>query len=377
MRFQDLIEELEVDSFEQKSRQIMRRLDAGGTSVQFHFPRGQAPSSRDSNALAMYRREVAIIPKMEREDEIRFCMGVEFLWRRLQKARRAAGFSKTEIEVYPGTENVNCSSCPPGRELVCMGCAPLDLSQELRQRLRARTSEFVIARNELMERHLYIVFRLLQRYRYSGVPVEDLIQEANFSLFKAVRGFDFTRGVRFKTYAGYWVNQAFLTAIYNQSRTVRVPAYIQKAMKKINDASNGQVAGVHDVVAVSKDSGVSEDLVRNALVGNRYTLSLNRAVDEDGSQMVDLVEGEDAARPPEFQEQARLSNHLEQAVARLSSREQLVLRSRFGLGENAPGTLAEVGSRLGISLERVRQIQKAALEKIRNSDGGRLLSEYA
>ena len=129
--------------------------------------------------------------------------------------------------------------------------AHIELDPDQRARLRDRTQEFVAARNELMERHLGIVFRLLERYRYSGVPIEDLIQEANYSLFKAVQGFDFTRGVRFKTYAGYWVNQAFLAAIYNQSRTVRVPAYIQKAMKKIHDASNGRSFGLENVEAIA------------------------------------------------------------------------------------------------------------------------------
>jgi RNA polymerase primary sigma factor len=258
-----------------------------------------------------------------------------------------------------------------------MGCAPIELEADLRARLRDRTQEFVAARNELMERNLAIVFRLLERYRYSGVPIEDLIQEANYSMFKAVRGFDFTRGVRFKTYAGYWVNQAFLAAIYNQSRTVRVPAYIQKAMKKIHDATSGRSFGLENVEAISEKSGVPIDLVRSAMVGNRYTLSLNKAVDEDGSEMVNLVEGEDAAADPDFREAESLAAHLHEAVGRLSEREQRVLSQRFGLEGEPMRTLAEVGADLGISLERVRQIQKAALDKIRKGEEGALLAQYA
>lgn len=378
MRFQDLIEELSLDSFEEDCRRLIRRLDRNQEQVTCQFERLARPGggSRD-NVLSIYRREVAAIPRMDRAEELRFIMGIELLWRRLKKARRAAGFSKEEVERYPGTDDLRCGTCPPGRQRVCMGCAPIELDADLRARLRDRTQEFVATRNELMERNLGIVFRLLERYRYSGVPIEDLIQEANYSLFKAVQGFDFTRGVRFKTYAGYWVNQAFLAAIYNQSRTVRVPAYIQKAMKKIHDASNGRSFGLENVDAIAENSGVPIDLVRSALVGNRYTLSLNKAVDEDGSEMIDLVEDEDAAVEPDFNESTLLSGHLREAVGRLTEREQRVLTQRFGLDGEPSRTLAEVGAQLGISLERVRQIQKAALDKIRTGEEGELLAQYA
>jgi RNA polymerase primary sigma factor len=378
MRFQDLIQELTVETFEADSRRLIRRLDRNQEQITCQFERLQRyPAGSHDNILAIYRHEISAVPQMDRAEELKFIMGVELLWRRLQTARRAAGFSKEEVERYPGTEDLRCGTCPPGRQRVCMGCAPIELEADLRARLRDRTQEFVAARNELMERNLAIVFRLLERYRYSGVPIEDLIQEANYSMFKAVRGFDFTRGVRFKTYAGYWVNQAFLAAIYNQSRTVRVPAYIQKAMKKIHDATSGRSFGLENVEAISEKSGVPIDLVRSAMVGNRYTLSLNKAVDEDGSEMVNLVEGEDAAADPDFREAESLAAHLHEAVGRLSEREQRVLSQRFGLEGEPMRTLAEVGADLGISLERVRQIQKAALDKIRKGEEGALLAQYA
>lgn len=377
MLFQELIQKLDLDDFDTSSHKLMLELDQENVNVEFSFARAAVKSSSENNLLSMYRREVAAIPRMDRKEEFDFCMGVEFLWMRLKKARIAAGFAEEEIERYPGVDDLSCTTCPVGRERFCLGCAPIDLSSELRARLRARTQEFVAARNELMERHLFIAFRLLERYRHSGVPMEDLVQEANFSLFKAVQGFDFKRGVRFKTYAGYWVLQAFLTAIYNQSRTVRVPAYIQKAMKKIRDASNGRDLKTDDVTRISKASGVPVDLVRTALSGNRYTLSLNRVVDEDGSPMMDMVEAEDDSVDPDFAEGERLSVHLADAVARLSEREQTVLKLRFGLTGGEPRTLAEVGGRLGVSLERVRQIQKNALEKIRAGKGAVLLEQYS
>ena len=380
--FEKLTQELSVESFDTDAARLLRRLDSQDATVEFHFER-RSPAGgthQPKNLLSYYRHEVQRIPVMGREEELHFCMGVEFLWRRLKKARRAAGFRLEDVEVYPGTEDQGCLTCPEGRELVCTGCAPADLAPELRARLRARHSEFVQARNELIERNLHIVFRLMERYRGVNVALEDLIQEANFSLFKAVQGFDFTRGVRFKTYAGYWVNQAFLNAIYNQSRTVRVPAYIQKAMKKIHDASNSVAEGLRDREGLSKKAGIPIELVETAMTGNRFTLSLDKTVDqESGARMLDLIEPEqgNVEESSNAEESVRLTNHLQDALGRLSQREQSILEMRFGLNGEDTHTLSSVGRKLNISLERVRQIQKGALEKIRRGSKAKLLEQFA
>lgn len=378
--FLDLVQDLHPDRFESDAARWLRKLDREGLAVDTDFPRKRRPHwpSANDNLLSFYRSEVQRVPVMSRDEELGFAMGVELLWRRLKKARHNAGFNACEIERWPNGAEDGCRSCPPGTERICFGCAPAGLPERARTHLRARHQEFVAARNELIERNLHIVFRLLERYRYAGVPVEDMIQEANYSLFKAVENFDFRRGVRFKTYATYWVNQAFLNAIYNQSRTVRVPAYIQKAMKKINDAVAGVGPAAENLEAISRESGVPLDLVEAALSGNRFTTSLDKAIDdEDGGRMADLVAAADAAPPDlDAQNTAVLGEHLDEAIRLLSQREQMVLRLRFGLdGENVH-TLAEVGDRLNISLERVRQIQKGAIDKIRRSDKFELLEQY-
>ena len=375
--FSELIRDFDAATFDEVAPQLLLDLDAAGTELSFYFERLPAPAGGRSQARS-YRAEVARIPTMNRAEEQRFAMGIELLWLRLQKARREAGFDGERVAKWPDATDTRCLSCAPGDELDCFGCAPGECSRMVRARLRTLTQDLVMARNEMVERHLYIVFRLLDRYRNVGVPQDDMIQDANEAMFRAVQGFDFRRGVRFKTYAGYWVNQAFLNAIYNQSRTVRVPAYIQKAMKKISQAVGQIEGGVHDVRAVAKSAKVEEKLVRQALQGNRYTLSLNRpAVGEDGAEMVDFVEDENMLAPePEFGESSMLADHLHEAVGRLSQREQTVLGMRFGLDGKRGSTLAEVGRKLGISLERVRQIQRAALDKLRGGDLGRRLEQF-
>ncbi|MFQ5750006.1 MAG: sigma factor, partial [Planctomycetota bacterium] len=228
--FQDLVHLLEVEDFDSRVERLLAELDAARTPIDCRFPRsGRPAATRPSRSLlGQYRSEVQRIPLMNRSEEVRFCMGVEFLWRRLRKVREEAGFCPDLLNHHPGLGGGEFGKCGQGRVPGPggFGCVSADLEPGIRTRLQFRTEEFLAARNELIERNLHIVFRLLERYRGVGVPKEDMIQEANQNLFKAVEGFDFTRGVRFKTYAGFWVNQAFLNAIYNQSRTVRVPAYI-------------------------------------------------------------------------------------------------------------------------------------------------------
>ena len=375
--FSDLIRDFDAKTFDEKAPRLLETMDKEGQRLTFAFERLEKPSSGKHPARS-YRAEVSRIPTMDRAEEQRFAMGIELLWQRLQKARREAGFDAERVEKWPDIEDTRCLSCAPGDELDCFGCAPGECSLATRAQLRTLTQDLILARNEMVERHLYIVFRLLDRYRNVGVPQDDMIQEANEALFRAVQGFDFRRGVRFKTYAGYWVNQAFLNAIYNQSRTVRVPAYIQKAMKKIRDSMGQVQGGIYDVPAVAEASNVEEKLVRQAVQGNRYTLSLNRPADgEDGSEMVDFVEDENMLAPePEFGESDLLASHLREAVGRLSQREQTVLGMRFGLDGKRTSTLAEVGKKLGISLERVRQIQRAALDKLRGGEVGGRLEQY-
>jgi len=377
LRFEDWILGLDAKQFGGQADAKLAELGQPGTRLDFNFRR-MASSGESQGAARAFHEDVARIPVMDRGEEQRFAMGIELLFERLKRTSRAANLSDEAIEHWPDVADARCSDCAPGAELDCFGCAPGDCTAAIRLQLRDQTQDLVLARNEMVARHLYIVFRLVNRYRHAGVPVDDMIQDGNESLFRAVQGFDFQRGVRFKTYATYWVNQAILNAIYNQSRTVRVPAYIQKAMKKIGEAAPQVEGGLHNIEGLSAATQVEPRLVKNTLRGNRYTLSLNRPADgESGAEMVDFVEaGEDSAPHPEMGEGQALGRHLGEAVSRLSEREQTVIGMRFGLAGGGIKTLAEVGRKLGVSLERVRQIQRAALEKLRVGVKGPSLEQF-
>jgi len=359
----DLAQGLTAETFDREAPRILRALDRDHVQVDLSFARRKpASAARDP-----YRQDISRIPLMDRAEELRFCMGLELLTLRLQKARREAGLPEEEVLRLPETVDPECGNC-----------APDTCTAAQQEKIRRRTQDYILARNELVERNLYLVFKLLEKYRYVNVAAEDLVQEANLSLFKAVENFDFRRGVLFKTYAGYWINQAFLNAIYNQSRTVRVPAYIQKAMKKLSKAASTLQAGMHDVAAVALEADVDPGLAATAVSGNRYTSSLNRTADgAEGAEFVDLLEAPASDPQVDAEEPEQMRQHLFEAVAQLTQREQAVLQMRYGLGGQAITTLAEVGRILGISLERVRQIQAGALEKIRKGFSGPSLEQFA
>jgi RNA polymerase primary sigma factor len=207
----------------------------------------------------------------------------------------------------------------------------------------------------------------VERYAHSATTRADLVQEGSAALFRAVDGFDWRRGLLFRTYAVHWLNQAFRNFLYNFTSTVRVPVYLQKAMKAIHqaqvrlgdaNASPDQIAEIAEI-----DAG----LVTSALGAARssYSLDADFSDDGEGNRLRDLLVNDESDGPynPGI-EDVSLESGLGAALAKLSEREQQVLRLRFGIGRAGESTLAEVAEILGVSVERVRQIQVRAISKL-------------
>ncbi len=359
------------DAFEARCRQVWRALDRHGVRLAHTpvRPIGPPASSVKGDVLGAYRAEIAKIPPMSREEGYQLARRVEFARRRLQaelKRQRKPDpgirrlFEQPCLIASPGTTTA-------GEAADCGSAGGV---------LRHRCCELQAFRNDLVERGLSIVTDMAIRYRGVGLSSMDLIQEGNASLFRAVEGYDWRRGVLFRTYASHWVNQAFLNLIYNHSRTVRVPAYIQKAMKKIRDAGSRIPLASPDELALSEESGVPLDLVRATLGRSRATLSLDRpAADTDGAVLGDLIPEPPPEEGPVEATGEVLVGRLGQAMEALNDRGREVLRLRYGLAGEEPHTLAQVGARMGISLERVRQIQLAAIEKLRAPSLRRMLED--
>ncbi|MDP6850444.1 MAG: sigma-70 family RNA polymerase sigma factor, partial [Planctomycetota bacterium] len=245
-------------------------------------------------------------------------------------------------------------------------------------RLQQRLSELRVIQNALVDRNLHLVPTLAGRYKGIGVPWEDLIQEGNASLLRAVERFDYLQGIRFASYANWWIQQGILHALSFQSRTVRLPVYLAQALHRVRNAQ----ANHEDLLSASELSklvGVSEDRVNRALDADRNCLSIERpSSHSDDSNFRDQLPDLHETILPGTPSNEELKDSLEDLLNRLPSREALVLRLRFGLTEDGKTqTLEEVRQVLGVSRERVRQLQSQALRRLKNPTPLKKLAKFA
>ena len=273
------------------------------------------------------------------------------------------------------------ASTDPIREyLKEIGSIPL-LTQEQEQDLAKRKSEGdAEAGKKLVEANLRLVVSIAKRYTGRGMSFLDLVQEGNIGLMKAVEKFDYTKGYRLSTYATWWVKQSVTRALADQSRTIRLPVHMVEAVNRIRKAQRALAVKLGREPSneeIGKEVGMSEKRVTELMQPSGDTVSLEIPVgDEDGSNLGDFVADDSNASTEEKAESVFLREEIEQMLQGLNPREREVIILRFGLESGHPLTLEEVGKRFKVTRERIRQIETAALRKLRNPSRSKKIRDF-
>jgi RNA polymerase primary sigma factor len=345
-QLEDLLEALEtagINYLEETEESLEE--DAGAEARQARGKRKDSPVLINiDDGVDLYFREVGDLPLLKAEEEVD-------LSKRIERGRMA----RAELAEGPVPEKRKCE-------------------------LQALVEDGWAAREHLILANSRLVISVAKRYMGRGVPFLDLIQEGNIGLIRATKKFDYKRGYKFSTYATWWIRQAVTRAIADQGRTIRVPVHMGDQINKMLRVSH-QMTQRLGRTATSEELAEELDIpakkIEDMIQVARRPLSLEAPTDADeDSVLADFVEDQDSPAPVDVATEQLMREHLREALNALPAREARIIQLRYGLIDGKSYTLEQVGRKMGVTRERVRQIEAQALRRLRQPKMQIMLSDY-
>jgi len=302
------------------------------------------------DVVGLYLKEAGRVPLLTAEEEVM-----------LAKRMELAEFARDRIQ----------ADGPEGRDT-------LGWTQE--QQLREVLMDGEAAQEHLIRANARLVISVAKKYIGRGVPFLDLIQEGNIGLIRATNKFEYQRGHKFSTYATWWIRQAVSRAVADQGRTIRVPVHMGdqlNRMRRVQLQLIQELGREPTIEELALGMETTPDKVENLLEISRRPVSLETPIDDEGdSTFGDFVEDVNSPAPSEEVATHLLHEQLQQALDKLPPREAQILRLRYGLADGRVYTLEEVGQTIGVTRERVRQLEAQALNRLRQSSAHVILKDY-